>query len=43
MDLSKEPLVSSLALAVSAVAILGAGLLMAAAYYTEAHHAPDQS
>ena len=33
---------SSLTLAVSAVAVLGAGLLMAAAYYTEAHRAPDQ-
>ena len=42
-NLSKEPLVSSLTLAASAVAVLGAGLLMAIAYYTEAHAAPDQS
>ena len=34
---------SSLALAASTVAVLGAGLLVAAAYYTEAHRAPDQS
>jgi hypothetical protein len=35
--------VSSLALIASSVAVFGAGLLMAAAYYTEAHRAPDQS
>jgi hypothetical protein len=35
--------VSSLALIASAVAVLSAGVLMAAAYYTEAHRAPDQS
>jgi hypothetical protein len=35
--------VSSLTLLVSTTAVLGAGLLMAAAYYTEAHRAPDQS
>ena len=34
---------STLAVVASAVAVLGAGLLMAAAYYTEAHRAPDQS
>jgi len=31
-----------LSLAVSAVVALSAGLLLAAAYYTEAHRAPDQ-
>jgi hypothetical protein len=35
--------VSSLALIASSAAVLGAGVLMAAAYYTEAHRAPDQS
>ena len=34
---------STLVLIASAAAVIGAGLLMAAAYYTEAHHAPDQS
>ena len=34
---------TTLPLAVSAVIALGAGLLLAAAAYTEAHHAPDQS
>ncbi len=33
---------SSLALIASAAAVIGAGLVMAAAYYTEAHRAPDQ-
>jgi len=33
---------SPLHLAASAVVALGAGLLLAAAYYTEAHRAPDQ-
>ena len=28
--------------AASTLVALGAGLLLAAAYYTEAHHAPDQ-
>jgi hypothetical protein len=32
----------SLSVAVSTFAALGAGLLLAAAYYTEAHRAPDQ-
>jgi len=34
---------SPLSLAVSIVVALSAGLLLAAAYYTEAHRAPDQS
>lgn len=34
---------SPLSLAVSTIAALGAGLLLAAAVYTEAHRAPDQS
>jgi hypothetical protein len=34
---------SPLPMAVSTVFALGAGLLLAAAYYTEAHRAPDQS
>jgi hypothetical protein len=34
---------SPLPRAASTVAALGAGLLLAAAYYTEAHRAPDQS
>ena len=34
---------STLVLIASAVAVIGACLLMAAAYYTEAHRAPDQS
>jgi hypothetical protein len=33
---------SSLQLAASTVAALGAGLLLAAAYFAEAHRAPDQ-
>jgi hypothetical protein len=33
---------SSLQRAASTLVALGAGLLLAAAYYTEAHHAPDQ-
>jgi hypothetical protein len=33
---------SPLPFAVSTVFALGAGLLLAAAYYTEAHRAPDQ-
>lgn len=33
---------STLQRAASAVIALGAGLLLAAAYYTEAHRAPDQ-
>ena len=33
---------SPLSVAVSTIAALGAGLLLAAAYYTEAHRAPDQ-
>jgi hypothetical protein len=33
---------SPLPLAVSTFVALGAGLLLAAAYYTEAHRAPDQ-
>ena len=34
---------STLPRAASTVIALGAGLLLAAAYYTEAHRAPDQS
>jgi hypothetical protein len=39
----KEPRVSALPIAASIVSALGAGLLLAAAVYTEAHRAPDQS
>jgi hypothetical protein len=35
--------VSAFPLAASTIAALGTGLLLAAAYYTEAHRAPDQS
>jgi hypothetical protein len=35
--------VSALSRAASTLVALGAGLLLAAAYYTEAHRAPDQS
>jgi hypothetical protein len=38
----KEPNVSSLSRAASTFIALGAGLLLAAAYYAEAHRAPDQ-
>jgi hypothetical protein len=42
MDLSQGALpMSAVPLAASAAA-LGAGLLLAAAYWTEAHRAPDQ-
>jgi hypothetical protein len=34
---------SPLSVAVSTIAALGVGLLLAAAYYAEAHRAPDQS
>jgi hypothetical protein len=34
---------SPLSVAVSTIAALGAGLLLAAAYHAEAHRAPDQS
>jgi hypothetical protein len=34
--------VSTLPLAASTILALGAGLLLAAAYYAEAHRAPDQ-
>ena len=34
---------SAVPLAASTAAALGAGLLLAAAYWTEAHRAPDQS
>ncbi len=34
---------STVVLIASSVAVLGSGLLLAAAYYTEAHRAPDQS
>jgi hypothetical protein len=42
-DFTKEPAVSTVALIASSAVALGAGVLMAAAYYTEAHRAPDQS
>jgi hypothetical protein len=35
--------VSAIPLAATSLAALGAGLLLAAAYYTESHRAPDQS
>jgi hypothetical protein len=35
--------VSTLVIAASGIAALASGLLLAAAYYTEAHRAPDQS
>jgi hypothetical protein len=39
----KEPMpMSSLQRAASTIVALGAGLLLAAAFYTEAHRAPDQ-
>jgi hypothetical protein len=38
----KEPNMSALPLAASTFFAVGAGLLLAAAYYTEAHRAPDQ-
>jgi hypothetical protein len=42
MDLSQGAPVSALPLAASIVTALSAGLLLAAAVYTEAHRAPDQ-
>ena len=42
MDLSQGARVSALPLAASIVTALGAGLLLAAAVYSEAHRAPDQ-
>jgi hypothetical protein len=42
MDLSQGAPVSALPLAASIVTAFGAGLLLAAAVYTEAHRAPDQ-
>jgi len=42
VSVHKEPSMPPLSLAVSAVVALSAGLLLAAAYYTEAHRAPDQ-
>jgi hypothetical protein len=39
----KEPRVSVIPLAATSLGALGAGLLLAVAYYTEAHRAPDQS
>jgi hypothetical protein len=42
MDVSKEPHVSALPRAASTLIALGAGLLLAAAVYAEAHRAPDQ-
>jgi hypothetical protein len=35
--------VSTLVIAASGIAVLASSLLLAAAYYTEAHRAPDQS
>ena len=39
---SQGAVMSPLSLAVSTVVALSAGLLLAAAYYAEAHRAPDQ-
>jgi hypothetical protein len=43
IEFSKEPPVSTVVLIAASVAVLGSCLLLAAAYYTEAHRAPDQS